>query len=196
MISIDSLLNHVRGVILKKMIRVLPVLVIVLLSVLVAFFLSSNREENILSEPVNRQYDVFVKDVVFTETVKGGSNWEVKAAVAKFLQKEDVVNLEKVSAKLLMPDGRLYTLSGDEGKLFRGTRDIFLKGNVILTPDRGERIITDNVWYREAEKKILTDSPVAVEGKKVKITGSGLVVDLSKRSIVVKNSVKAMVKGQ
>ncbi|MCX7816495.1 MAG: LPS export ABC transporter periplasmic protein LptC [Syntrophales bacterium] len=198
MISIEGLLNYVRGVILtKNKSRVVLVLVTVLVvSALAVFFLYKQREDVVTPEPLNGQYDVFFRDVVFTETVKGGSRWEVKAAVAKFLQKENVVSLEKVSAKLLMPDGGIYVLRGDEGKIFRETRDIFLKGNVLLTSDRGERITTDNVWYRVREKRILTDSPVKVDSEKVRIRGSGLIVDLARRSIVVKGNVKATVKSQ
>lgn len=137
--------------------------------------------------------DLHVKDVHFTETGDPESKWEIHAAAAQYLKKENLAHFERVQIKLIRNDGATYVLTGDEARFKTDVKDIELCGHVTLVTDRGETFRTERLRYNHAGRKIYTDDPVTMEGRGMQLQGVGMKISLADRHMTLSSSVKARV---
>lgn len=137
--------------------------------------------------------DMRISDFVFTEVGQDDIQWEVKAKSAQYKKKQNLALFEQVRIKLTTKDGKVYTMTGDQGEMLTDKKDVEIKGNVIITADTGEKFTTDYLRYNDARKKIYTDAPVMMESKRIKIQGVGLSILMNKGELTVPSSVKARI---
>jgi LPS export ABC transporter protein LptC len=57
------------------------------------------------------------------------------------------------------------------------TKNITLKGKVVINNDEGYEMQTDSLEYLAAEKKIRTTSAVNIQGSNIEVSGKRLVYD-------------------
>jgi len=137
--------------------------------------------------------DLEIRDVRFQEVSDDDSRWEIQAALAKYVKKENVALFERIRIQLLRSDGGTYLLTGDRARLRTDTRDLELTGHVTLVTHRGETVQTDRLRYDHAGRRILTDDPVTLEGRGIRVQGVGMKISLADRDLRLTSKVRAEV---
>jgi len=138
--------------------------------------------------------DVRIQDFVFTEVGQDMIRWEVKAKSAQYQKKQNLALFDQVQIKLTTKDGKVFTMQGDKGEMLTDKKDVEIKGNVLITSNEGDQFTTDYLRYSDAQKRIYTDAPVAMESKRIKMRGVGLSILMNKGELTVSSEVKAEIK--
>ena len=122
--------------------------------------------------------DLEVGNVFLTEEKEGAILWELEAKIAQSYKKGKRTLLEDLKVTLHSQDGRIVTLRGDRGRIDEKTRDMEVDGGVVVTSSDGLSLRTDSLQYSHSRREITTDASVRIEGRGVRISGVGLVMDL------------------
>lgn len=142
-------------------------------------------------EAMSSQADQSLKEVHLQEDSKsGGYRWSLDAERAESLPDSGRTSLWKVTIGVQEPD-RTWTATSDEGDLLRDTKDIELRGNVVLVSNEGLRVETTVLRWNNAEGRAWTDQPVTIYKGGGVVTGFGLEVRPSEQITVVRGRVKA-----
>ena len=137
--------------------------------------------------------DVRIQDFIFTEVGQKNTKWEVRAKTAQYQKKINLAVFEHVQITLTTKEGKVFVMTGDEGRMQTETKDVELKGHVVGTSDTGDRFLTDYLFYNDTQKKVYTDAPVTMDGKKMKIQGVGLSIYIDKGELLLASHVKAKI---
>jgi len=135
--------------------------------------------------------DLQVRDVHYTEVGDSGMKWEIRADTARYQKKENLALFEKLAVKLVMKDGKIFVMTGDHGRLNTESKDMEIEGNVGIVSENGDRFKTDRLRYRNSDKVIETDRPVAMENRSVRVSGVGMVVSLEGKTVAILSQVRA-----
>ena len=180
----------------KKALRIAAVTVIFLIIAAVviaaAIRISGEKKTNIIKISPD-EADVRIQDFVYTEMGQGNFKWEVRAKTAQYQKKINLAVFDQVQIKLTTSDGKVYIMTGDEGRMQTEKKDVELKGHVVITSDAGDTFTTDYLRYSDTQKKVHTDAPVMMEGKQMKIQGTGLSIFIDKGEILLSSGVKAKI---
>lgn len=140
--------------------------------------------------------DQKLERIRFMEEKKGKIHWELEASTVHQYQKENMLLLEEVKLVYYSDDGRIFTLSGDRGKVYQDSKDVELMGKVVLTTSDGYRMKTDSLFYDHSKKKVTSSDPVELEGKEIRLVGQGMSISLEEKIFKVLHQVKARWKGE
>lgn len=142
---------------------------------------------------IDDQVDLYIKDVHYTEVGDSGNRLEINADSAAFLKKENEARFERVRMKLILPDGKIYELSADRGKLRTDRKDVEIEGNVVILSSRGDRFTTNRLFYSDGEKKIHTKDDVTLTNPRFVVQGRGMTLLLKTEHVTLSGPVKARV---
>jgi LPS export ABC transporter protein LptC len=132
-----------------------------------------------------------LKEVHLQEDAKKGSyRWSLDAERAESLPDSRKTSLWKVSIGVEEPDRR-WAVTSDEGDLVKDTRDVELRGNVVLVSSEGLRVETTVLWWNNAEGRVWTDKPVTIYRAGGVVRGSGLEARPSEEMTLVHGRVTA-----
>lgn len=132
-----------------------------------------------------------LKEVHLKEDARsGGYRWSLDAERAESLPDGGKTFLWKVTIGVEEPD-RSWKVTGDEGDLSRDTKDVELRGNVVLTTSEGLRVETSVLRWNNAEGKAWTDQPVTIYRATGVVKGHGLEARPSEEFTFVRGRVKA-----
>ena len=103
--------------------------------------------------------------------MKDGVSWQLEADQAETYEKAGRTVLRKVRIRIQEPE-RSWTVTGDEGEMVQATKDVELRGNVVLISSDGLRLETTRLRWDADAKRAWTDEPVILlrEGRR----GEGL----------------------
>lgn len=146
-----------------------------------------------LLKVMSDRIDLQVRNVHYTEVGDSGVKWEIKADAARYQKKENLALFDNLAVKLILKDGRTFVMTGDRGRLNTESRDMQIESNVGIVSDNGDRFTTDRLRYRNADRVVETDRPVAMENGSVRISGVGMVVSLDARTVAILSQVRARV---
>ncbi|MGP8152819.1 MAG: LPS export ABC transporter periplasmic protein LptC [Smithella sp.] len=181
---------------LSKKTIIVSSIIIVFLAVLIAIVaivkVNVNKPKNLL-KVFQDSVDLQIKGFVYTEVGEANARWEVKADTATYDKKQNLAVLEVVQIKLTTYDGKIFLMTADKGQILTDTKNIEIKGNVVITSDNNDIFSTDHLSYNDAEKKFYTDAPVTMENKRMKLTGTGLTLYLNNGKLSISSMVKAKV---
>jgi LPS export ABC transporter protein LptC len=181
---------------LNKKIKIIIVALIVFVLIGVAVFavvkVIGKKKANIL-KILPDEADLRIQDFVYTDVGQDNIRWEVKAKSAQYQKKQNLALLDQVQTKLTTQEGKVFIMTGDEGRMLTDKKDVEIKGHVVIISDTGDKLSTDYLRYSEAEKKIYTDAPVTMESKRMKIQGVGLVIFMNSGEITFSSRVKAKI---
>ena len=135
--------------------------------------------------------DLQVRDVHYTEVGDSGVKWEIRADAARYQKKDNLALFDKLAVKLIMKDGKTFVMTGDHGRLNTESKDMEIEGNVGIVSENGDRFKTDRLRYRNSDKVIETDRPVAMENRSVQVSGVGMVVSLEGKTVAILSQVRA-----
>jgi LPS export ABC transporter protein LptC len=139
--------------------------------------------------------DMRLEKIRFVEDKHGQKTWELEAKSIQQYQDQNVMMLEDVKVTYYAKEGRIFNISGKQGKFYQDSKDIELVGNVLLTSSDGYRLKTHSISYRHSEKQASTSDPVEIEGELIRLVGRGMLVDMEAKTFKVLNQVKTQWRG-
>lgn len=138
--------------------------------------------------------DVQIKDVHYTDVAESGMKWEIKAATARYVKKDQVAFFEKIAVRLMTKEGKTFLLTGDQGVLKTDIKDMTVSGNVKILSDNGDTFSTDDLHYINKERRFHTASSVTMENPRIRIRGKGMSLSLEDEKLSLLAGVKAEIR--
>jgi LPS export ABC transporter protein LptC len=175
----------------RKTVLIVAILTVILSVTAILAIGLRRAPEKALLKIMSDGVDLQVKNVRYTEVGDSGMTWEITADTARYQKKENMALFEKVKVRLVMKDGRVVVMNGDRGRLNTQSRDMEIEGNVDIVSENGDRISTDRLLYRNAERRIETDRPVVMENGSVRISGVGMILTLDGKKVTLLSQVRA-----
>jgi LPS export ABC transporter protein LptC len=142
-------------------------------------------------EPAPSKAEYRIKEVRLEEHGKDGTQWQLDAEYGEIFEKQGKTSMGKVTVRVTQPS-RQWKLSGDQGELYQATKDVELRGNVVLESSDGLRVETERVNWTAKDERAWGDEPVTIRyGEGVTIQGRGFEVRSSEAAATVKGRVRA-----
>lgn len=161
--------------------------VVVVVGVLV---LRGRGVQSVPSEGPQTRADYRIKEVELQEEMKDGVTWQLQADQAEAYEKAGRTLLRKVRIRIQEPD-RSWTVTGDEGEMAQESKNVELRGNVILTSSDGLRLETTRLRWDADAKRAWTDEPVTLHQKGAVVQGQGLDARVGERNTEIKGRIRA-----
>jgi LPS export ABC transporter protein LptC len=139
--------------------------------------------------------DMRLEEIRFVEDKHGRRTWELEARQIQQYQDQNLMILKDVKVTFYSEDGRVFIVTGKEGKFYQDSKNMELVGDVMLTSSDGYRLKTQSVSYDHLKKRVTTPDPVEIEGEQIRLVGKGMVVDMEAKIFKVLNQVKTQWKG-
>lgn len=174
----------------KTLFIVSTLLVILSVAAILAVSLRQTPEKTMLKVMSDR-VDLQVKNVRFTDVGTSDMKWEIMADTARYQKKENLALFDQVKVRLVMKDGRVFTMSGDRGRFNTQSRDMEIEGKVNVVSENGDRITTERLVYVDAGKRVETDRLVVMENGSVRISGVGMILTLNEKKVSLLSQVRA-----
>jgi len=144
-------------------------------------------------EPSSTKADLSIKEVQLEEE-SGGVRWQLKADQALVFESEGRTSLRKVDLKVQERD-RSWTVVGEEGDLFRASKNLEVRRNVVVTSNDGLRLETSVLRWHGAERRLWTDAPVRIVRTGAVIEGTALEVTMADEAATISGRVRATFDG-
>lgn len=181
---------------LTKKVKITAAIFIILILAAVVMIaivkVNGDKKSNII-KILPDEADLSIQDFTYTEVGQENIRWEVKARMAQYQKKLNLAFFDRVQIKLTTPEGKVFVMTGDEGRMQTEEKDVELKGHVVIISDTGDKFSTDYLRYSDAQKKIYTDAPIVMESKKMKIQGVGLSILINKGELTLSSKVRAKI---
>jgi len=116
----------------------------------------------------------------------GQKKWELNGACANILT--NVIKLDYITAKAYGDEGSL-TLKAKKGMYDKTTRDIVLEENVVGKTSDGTRLITDKLYWKGDEERVMTNSLVRIDKGNLISVGRGAVGSPALKQVELKKNV-------
>jgi LPS export ABC transporter protein LptC len=178
----------------KTIILIGAAIVIVAAGVLLLISLLPRAPEKAILKIMSGNVDLQVKDVHFTEVGDPESTWEIRAASAQYMKKENIAHFDRVTVRLIRKDGSTYLLTGDKARFRTDSKDMELYGNVKLISNQGEEFHTERLHYDHAGRKIYTDDAVTMDGRGMHVQGIGMNMSLKNKELTLSAKVRAQLR--
>jgi len=140
------------------------------------------------------QSDQQIREIHLQEDGKTGYRWSLDAEQADSYDSTGKTLLRKVVLAIEEPT-RKWTITGDEGDLVQQTRDVEMRGHIVLTSSDGLRLETSRLLWSNSESRAWTEEPVTVYRSGVVVTGSGLDTRPAEEFTVIRGPVQATFAG-
>jgi LPS export ABC transporter protein LptC len=137
---------------------------------------------------------IILDKVQYTEAKDGKIEWRLEADSASYLRKENITVFKNVKVEFYSRNGRVYTMTGAEGRFDGGSRDIEMFGNVLVVSDDGYRLKTNSLKYNASEREISTKDNISLASSNMNINGIGLIIYIDKDSLSVLDDVRTVLK--
>jgi len=134
--------------------------------------------------------DYRIKEVHLQEEARDGVRWQLDADQAEAYEQLGKTTLRKVKIRI-EEQGRTWTVTGDEGEMTQESKDVVLRGNVVLVSSDGLRLETTRLRWDAAGRRAWTDDPVTVFRPGAVVTGQGLEARVGERQTQVKGRLRA-----
>jgi len=160
----------------------------------VAFFLSTNNPVRLMPkrfELSGTDADLRIKDVFLTEDKRGAKAWELKAEWARMYREKGKTIFEDLRVKVFVKGRKPIHITGEGGELDNAKKDIRIRGNVEVVSEDGFTLRTEELVWRNEEREIITEKPVWIASKTLRLSGKGLRVKVDTQQFWLQGKVKA-----
>ncbi len=140
--------------------------------------------------------DMRLEKIRFVEDKHGEKTWELEATSVYQYQEQNMMVLEDVKVTFYGKEGRTIHLTGKQGKVYLDSKNVDLLGDVVLTSSDGYWLKTHSASYLHLEKTVSTPDPVEIEGEQLRLTGTGMLVDMEAKTFKILNDVKTHLRGR
>ncbi len=142
-------------------------------------------------EVASSQADQEIKEIHIQEDARGGAyRWSLDAERAESFPGTGKTLLRKVTIGV-EESGRRWKVTSDEGDLAQETRNVELRGKVVLVSSEGLRVETTVLRWSNAEARAWTDQPVTIYRGGGVIKGTGLETRPNEEITLVRGRVTA-----
>jgi LPS export ABC transporter protein LptC len=185
---------------MKKAPFVILTFVVVFLSVVVGVLVHRARiPRAIPTEPTATNADYRLKQVRLHEQSRDGSRWQLDAEYSETFEDQSKTTMRKVIIKVDQPSksgqtSRSWTVTGDEGDLNQETKDVELRGNVVLVSSDGLRLETERLRWQAEAQRAWTDAPVVIYRTGAVVRGTGFESRVADEVSNIKGRVRATFK--
>jgi LPS export ABC transporter protein LptC len=139
--------------------------------------------------------DMQLKKIRFVEDKQGQKTWELEAESVHQYQGQNMMVLEDVKVTFYAKEGRIFYLTGKQGKVYQDSKNVDLLGEVVLTSSDGYQLKTHSASYRHSEKTVSTGDPVEIDGEQIRLTGKGMLVNVEAKTFKILSQVKTQLRG-
>ena len=154
------------------------------------------QEQEVPSKILTDGADARLEKIRFVEDKQGRKTWELEAKSIQQYQDQNMMLLEEVNVTFFTKEGRSFTISGRQGKIYQDSKNVELAGGVVLTSSEGYRMKTQSISYRHSDKIVSTSDPVEIEGDQIRLVGKGMWVDMEAKIFKVLAQVKTQWRGE
>ena len=185
---------------MRKAPFIILTLVVVFLSVVVGVLVHRARIPRALTtEPVASSADYRLKQVHLQEQGRDGSRWQLDAEYSETFEEQNKTTMKKVTVKVDQPSkgdqgSRSWTVTGDEGDLNQETKNVELRGNVVLISSDGLRLETDRLRWDAEAQRAWTEDPVVIYRAGAVVRGTGFESKVADEISSIKGRVRATFK--
>jgi LPS export ABC transporter protein LptC len=175
-------------------------LVVVFLSVVVGVLVHRARTPRAIpTEPAATNADYRLKQVRLQETSRDGSRWQLDAEYSETFEERNTTSMKKVTIKVdqtakSATSARSWTVTGDEGDLNQETKNVELRGNVVLISSDGLRLETDRLRWDAEAQRAWTEDPVVIYRAGAVVRGTGFESKVAEEISSIKGRVRATFK--
>jgi LPS export ABC transporter protein LptC len=143
-------------------------------------------------EPVQSKADYRIKEVHLQEQDRGRASWQLDAEEGESFEDQGKTLMRKVTIRINEPE-RAWTVNGDEGYLLRDSKDVELRGHVVVVSSDGLRIETSRLNWAAREQRVWTDQPVTIWRSGVIVRGQGFESRVKDEASTIKGRVRATI---
>lgn len=185
---------------MRKAPFIILTLVVVFLSVVVGVLVHRARGPRKLpTESATTNADYRLKQVHLQEQGRDGSRWQLDAEYSETFEEQNKTTMKKVTVKVDQPPkgdqaSRSWTVTGDEGDLNQETKDVELRGNVVLISSDGLRLETDKLRWDAEGQRAWTEDPVVIYRSGAVVRGVGFESKVAEEVSSVRGRVRATFK--
>ncbi len=161
----------------SRKIRRILLVILLLLAGSAAYFLIRPPGYRIQAENVSilgSDADLSIDRMHVVQNKQGVKNWELWADTAKIYREKKLTKLESIRIRFYPKNGKPMDITADSGVMENDTRNIRVRGNVVVKTEGGPSLRTESLRFFPDEKRIDTDAKIVVAGASFRLTGVGL----------------------
>ena len=148
-------------------------IVIIFLGVVAGVLLTRSRGAKAQPQEASpSKADYRIKEVHLQEEDRGRGSWQLDADYGEVFEAQGKTYMKKVTIRINEPT-REWTVNSDEGDLLRESKDVELRGNVVVVSSDGLRLETTRLNYMAKDQRVWTDQPVKIWRNGVVVEGTG-----------------------
>lgn len=144
-----------------------------------------------LIESLPRNVDLSLEKINYTETREGKRHWTLVADSAAHTVANGITLIENIHMTFYDEDMGDVILTAENGEMKADSREVAVRGNVVVRNPQGYSLYTESLLYREAERMISTEEPVRMVSEKMEVTGVGMRLDVQDHSLVLLSDIQA-----
>ncbi|HXH84419.1 MAG TPA: LPS export ABC transporter periplasmic protein LptC, partial [Candidatus Tectomicrobia bacterium] len=175
---------------MRNIARVILTLVVVFVLGIAGLLVARSRSvdvEAVAAPPAAA--DLRIKEVDLEEETSG-IRWRLKAEQALLYEQTGRTELRNLAVTVYERD-RTWTIVGERGDVDRESRDVEIRGNVVVTSSDGLRLETPVLRWDAQGKRLWTDAVVRLSQDRSVVDGRGLEVRIEDESATVGGPVRA-----
>ena len=135
--------------------------------------------------------EVRAEGVRYSGAKDGRTEWELEADEAIYNEGDELTKLGGVSVVFFTEEGVNYTLKSKRGNYNAKAGLIEASGEVTVISTEGLTLSSESLNYSDSTGLITTNDSVLIVSKGLRVSGTGLSIDVSSRRIVVPKDVRA-----
>jgi|LGOV01.1.fsa_nt_gb LPS export ABC transporter protein LptC len=140
--------------------------------------------------------DVALREFSYTETEAGVAQWTLNADSAEHDFSEDVTIMKNVRLDVFnQGEAGDVHLTAKTGRANLSTRDVTVRGSVIITTGNGYQFESESVTFHgqaSDDGVVVSDESVRITSQQLDISGRGLEIDLAHGTFLIKEDVTAV----
>jgi len=166
--------------------------------IFLAFALSSGLKKNALSpsyQGFDKETDIQIKDLSFSRTNEGKTDWVVKALHADLSEKGEKALLKQVSFAIPYGNGYQLKLEGDEGLVYPDGQDFSVwkkKGLMSVDLDHGYTLQTSRLEWDKEQRLIISQGDAHLSGEHLELDGSRIEISVDHQEMAFFGNVRAL----
>jgi LPS export ABC transporter protein LptC len=185
-------MNGMYSIRLSRMI--LLILTVILSGVLIWVVLRGVERRPVLpsSAGLLTNADIKMERFSLKQIRNGLVEWEISADQAVVFEDKQEVSLKELQATLQTTEGLRVSFAGDRGVLNTGTHDFEIEksdGNLEVSMNTGYTIQTPSLNWKDQQREIVSNQPVQIVAKGLRIRGNQLIVKMENQQLTVNGDV-------
>jgi LPS export ABC transporter protein LptC len=143
-------------------------------------------------EPVQSKADYRIKEVHLQEEDQGRGSWQLDADYGEVFESLGKTLMRNVTIRINEPT-RAWTVKSDEGELAQESKDVTLRGRVVVVSSDGLRLETDRLNWMAREQRVWTEDPVIIWRHGMVVRGQGFESRAREEVTTVKGRLRATI---